>query len=107
MRRGNCNNYYDGLVYLNQLLAESDVNYKMSWYMESSVFSNIHDVSSIVTSPDYKVHKIPDGFNKSVDILIEMLEQYSTDQGIKRISKKKHRCVVEWFITYLYQGRRW
>jgi hypothetical protein len=77
------------------------VNFDYDWYIESKVFSYIHDVCSITTPPDYSITKRNKVSDETVDLLTSDLIEYSKSQGIKRVSVKKHRAISEWFITYL------
>lgn len=77
------------------------VNFDYEWYIESKVFSYIHDVCSITTPPDYSITKSNKASVESVELLTNDLIEYSKSKGIKRISVKKHKAISEWFITYL------
>jgi hypothetical protein len=45
----------------------------------------------------------PIGYNNSVNILLKMFIDYSTREGIQRVSRVKYKCAVEWLTIYLYQ----
>jgi hypothetical protein len=96
---------YNNLFILNNLFINNYglINFGYSWYVNSQVFSYIHDVCSITTPPDYSIKKLNAIDSNSVSCLCEMLKDYSRSLGIKRISHKKYYCISEWFIVYLHR----
>lgn len=105
--RGGCIDVslYCKLVEVDSLLFNTYEDYNCSWYVNSQVFSYIHDVCSTVTPPDYSIKKVV-SLSKYVNNLTNVLIDYSRSIGIKRISRKKHKAIAEWFIVYLDRMRK-
>lgn len=91
---------FNDLLLLNDLCCDVVDDYDVSWYVMSGVFSYIHDVLCVKGSPDYRVD-YSEGFTQSCDLLCDMFINYSKSVGIQRISYKKHRSIVEWFVIHL------
>lgn len=93
--------YWDKMLKLDDCLQSNLSNYLQDWYVDSRVLSYINDCASINTPPDYSMKSIKENYEYSVDILLDMLVEYSSDIGMKRINKVKYKSICEWFIVYL------
>lgn len=87
---------------LIDLLCEVDCNFlDYNWYVDSISLGYVYDVISINGCPDYQGYE-DQTLNSLSKNLYEKLRYYSlTELNMKRISRKKYTCVINWFVNYL------
>ncbi|AKO61102.1 hypothetical protein AXI76_gp201 [Pseudoalteromonas phage H101] len=83
-------------IYMNY-----DKGYNYNWYVDCSSLSYISDIIACKGSPDHPVL-----FKDMTDYeLLGMFIDYQKDIGISRISRKKTKAVLDWFIHYFNKNR--
>lgn len=104
MHRGSCNiNIYiwNDLINLLDYYINYDKGYVNNWYVDCDSLSYISDVIACKGSPDHPL--LPDELFS--DELFRMFIEYQRSIGITRISQKKSKAVISWFVHYFYKNR--
>lgn len=103
MHRGGCNiNIYiwNDLINLLDYYINYDKGYVNNWYVDCDSLSYVSDVIACKGSPDHP--SLPDELFS--DKLFSMFIEYQRSTGITRISQKKSKAVVSWFIHYFHKN---
>lgn len=104
MHRGYDNislNIWNDIVYLLDKYCNYDKGYVYNWYVDCNSLAYISDVVSCKGSPDHPVLNSELFSNR----LLEMFIKYQRSVGIVRISSKKTKAVLSWFIHYFNKNR--